>query len=171
MMRAVPDDNTCPVSFLSLFPKTARYRYRKIKGEARMENSRKYDDILNLPHPVSQKRSRMTNYDRAAQFSPFAALTGYEGVIQETARLTDTQIELDEGGKALLDEKLQELLEQIQEQPRAVFTCYQPDERKLGGAYVTLGGQVKKIDPVARCILLTDGSVIPIHRIYGIELP
>lgn len=136
-----------------------------------MKTTHKYDDIIDLPHHVSSKRSRMSNYDRAAQFSPFAALTGYDGVIAETARLTDTQIELDEGGKELLDKKLRELLDAIDEQPRAVFTCYQPDERKLGGAYVTLSGQVKKIDAVARCILLTDGRVISIDRIYGIELP
>lgn len=136
-----------------------------------MKITHKYDDIIDLPHHVSPKRSRMSNYDRAAQFSPFAALTGYESVIQETARLTDAQIELDEGGKALLDEKLQELQEMIDEQPRAVFTCYQPDERKLGGAYVSVTGRVKRIDGVTRCVLLTDGTVLPISRIYGIELP
>lgn len=134
-----------------------------------MKITHKYDDIIDLPHPVSSKRSRMSELDRAAQFSPFAALTGYDGVIAETARLTDTQIELDEGGKALLNEKLQNLLEVIDEQPSASFTCYQPDARKLGGAYVTVTGRVKKIDGVTRSLLLTDGTVIPIDRIYGIE--
>lgn len=135
-----------------------------------MKVTHKYDDIIDLPHPVSSRRSRMTNYDRAAQFSPFAALTGYDGVIAETARLTDSQIELDEGGKELLNEKLRELRDTIDEQPTASFTCYQPDERKLGGAYVTVTGRVKKIDTVTRCVLLADGTVIPIDRIYGIEL-
>jgi len=135
-----------------------------------MKITHKYDDIIDMPHHVSPKRSKMSNYDRAAQFSPFAALTGYDGVIRETARLTDTKIELDEGGKALLDEKLRALLEIIEEQPRASFTCYQPDERKLGGAYVTLSGRVKKIDPITRSVILTDGTLIPIDRIYGIEL-
>ncbi len=119
---------------------------------------------------MSHKRSRMPLYDRAAQFSPFAALTGYDGVIQETARLTDAQIHLDEGGMALLDEKLRILLEAIGQQPEACFTCYQPDERKAGGRYEKIRGRVQKIDPVSQSLTLTDGTLIPICRIYEIEM-
>ena len=129
----------------------------------------KYDDIIHLPRPVSRKRSPMSNLDRAAQFSPFAALTGYDAVIAETGRLTDCQIELDEGGKALLDEKLQILREHLQEKPAVRLKVFCPDSRKSGGAYETVAGTVKKIDPVARVLVLAGGEVIPIDRIYGIE--
>ena len=129
----------------------------------------RYDDIIHLPRPVSKKRSPMSNFDRAAQFSPFAALTGYDAVIAETGRLTDMQIELDEGGKALLDEKLQIIREHLEEQPEVRLTVFCPDSRKSGGAYETITGNVKKIDPVARILVLTGGEVIPIDRIYGIE--
>ena len=134
-----------------------------------MKPTHKYDDIINLPRPVSKKRSPMSNYDRAAQFSPFAALTGYDAVIAETGRLTDTQIELDEGGKALLDEKLQTIREHLEEHPAVKLTVFSPDSRKSGGAYEEVTGNVKKIDPVTRCLVLTGGEVVPIDRIYGIE--
>jgi len=134
-----------------------------------MASDHKYDDIIHLPRHVSSKRSPMSNYDRAAQFSPFAALTGYDAVIGETARLTDTRIELDEGGKALLDEKLRELQAHLTSQPRAVFRVFLPDSRKEGGAYEEISGHVKKIDPVTRCVILMEGDVIPMDRIYGIE--
>jgi len=129
----------------------------------------RYDDIIHLPRPVSKKHSPMSNYDRAAQFSPFAALTGYDAVIAETGRLTDTQAELDEGGKALLDEKLQLLREHLAECPPVTLTVFCPDSRKAGGAYETITGAVKKIDPVSRQLVLTGGEVVPIDRIYGIE--
>lgn len=129
----------------------------------------RYDDIINLPRPVSKKRSPMSNFDRAAQFSPFAALTGYDAVINETGRLTDVRIELDEGGKALLDEKLQVLRAHLEEQPEVKLTVFRPDSRKDGGAYEEITGRVKKIDPVARILVLTGGEVVPIDRIYGIE--
>ncbi len=134
-----------------------------------MKETHRYDDIIYLSRPVSKKRSPMSNFDRAAQFSPFAALTGYDAVIAETGRLTDTQIELDEGGKALLDEKLQTIREHLAQQPKVKLTVFCPDSRKSGGAYETVTGNVKKIDPVARILVLTGGEVIPIDRIYGIE--
>jgi len=134
-----------------------------------MKPTHKYDDIIHLSRPVSKKRSPMSHYDRAAQFSPFAALTGYDAVIAETGRLTDNQIELDEGGKALLDEKLQTIQARILEYPAVKVTVFCPDSRKSGGAYETVTGNVKKIDPVARMLVLTGGNVIPIDRIYGIE--
>ena len=134
-----------------------------------MKETHRYDDIIHLSRPVSKKRSPMSNFDRAAQFSPFAALTGYDAVIAETGRLTDTQIELDEGGKALLDEKLQTIREHLAQQPKVKLTVFCPDSRKSGGAYETITGNVKKIDPVARILVLTGGEVIPVDRIYGIE--
>ena len=134
-----------------------------------MKETRRYDDIIHLSRPVSKKRSPMSNFDRAAQFSPFAALTGYDAVIAETGRLTDTRIELDEGGKALLDEKLQTIREHLEEHPAVKLTVFCPDSRKSGGAYETITGNVKKIDPVARILVLTGGEVIPVDRIYGIE--
>ena len=134
-----------------------------------MKETHRYDDIIHLSRPVSKKRSPMSNFDRAAQFSPFAALTGYDAVIAETGRLTDTQIELDEGGKALLDEKLQTIREHLEEHPAVKLTVFCPDSRKSGGAYETVTGNVKKIDPVARILVLIGGEVIPIDRIYGIE--
>ena len=134
-----------------------------------MKETHRYDDIIQLSRPVSKKRSPMSNFDRAAQFSPFAALTGYDAVIAETGRLTDTQIELDEGGKALLDEKLQTIREHLAQQPKVKLTVFCPDSRKSGGAYETVTGNVKKIDPVARILVLTGGEVISIDRIYGIE--
>ena len=134
-----------------------------------MKETHRYDDIIQLSRPVSKKRSPMSNFDRAAQFSPFAALTGYDAVIAETGRLTDTQIELDEGGKALLDEKLQTIREHLEEHPAVKLTVFCPDSRKSGGAYETVTGNVKKIDPVTRILVLTGGEVIPVDRIYGIE--
>ncbi len=134
-----------------------------------MKPTHRYDDIIHLPRPVSRKRSPMSNFDRAAQFSPFAALTGYDAVIAETGRLTDMQIELDEGGKALLDEKLQIIWEHLSENPAVVLRVFCPVGRKSGGAYETVTGCVKKIDPVTRVLVLTEGTVIPIDRIYGIE--
>ena len=134
-----------------------------------MKQTHKYDDIIHLSQPAPGKRSPMSNFDRAAQFSPFAALTGYDAVIAETGRLTDKCIELDEGGKALLDEKLQTLQTHLEENPEAAFTVFRPDSRKAGGAYETITGHVKKIDPVSRCVVLAEGNVISIDRIYGIE--
>ena len=129
----------------------------------------KYDDIIHLPYP--QKSRRMSNYDRAAQFSPFAALTGFEAAIAETARLTDHRIELDEGGKALLDEKLRLIEENIQENPEIVVTYFQPDLRKFGGAYVQKSGRVKKLDAYSHAIVFTDGMAIRIEDISEIYLP
>ena len=134
-----------------------------------MKPTHKYDDIIDLPRPGPRKRSPMSNYDRAAQFSPFAALTGYDAVIAETGRLTDTQIELDEGGKYLLDEKLQEIQAHLSEEPEVTLRVFRPDGRKQGGAYETVRGKVKKLDPVTRCMILTCGEVIPFDRICSID--
>lgn len=125
-----------------------------------------YDDIIDLPHPTSARHPRMPMTDRAAQFSPFAALVGHGAAIEETVRLTDRKIELTEDEKAILDEKLRYLLEAGGE---AVFTWFQPDEKKDGGAYATNLGTIKKIDPLQGIVVLMDGTVIPIEDILEIE--
>lgn len=130
--------------------------------------SGKYDDIIHLSRPVSARRTPMSRYDRAAQFSPFAALTGYDGVIEETARLTDRQVELDEGGKAELDEKLREIRENIGQMPKVTVTYFREDGRKDGGAYITVTGKVKKIDQYSQTLVFMDGSGIDIGQIYQI---
>ena len=130
----------------------------------------KYDDIIHLPHPVSKRRSRMTNYDRAAQFSPFAALTGFDAAIEETARLTDRRVELDEAEKEQLDAVLREIQETLPQQPRITATYFTYDERKVGGAYLTVHGNVKKIDPYSLCMILTDGRTIPIREIIALHI-
>ena len=134
-----------------------------------MNPTHRYDNIITLPRHVSLRHSPMSNSDRAAQFSPFAALTGYDAVIAESARLTDAQIELDEGGKALLDEKLQVLLAHLQEKPEVTLKVFFPDCNKSGGSYEKIQGHLKKIDPVTRCLVLVEGAVIPIDRVYGID--
>lgn len=125
-----------------------------------------YDDIIDLPHPTSAKHPRMSMLDRAAQFSPFAAIAGHGDAIQETARLTDQKVELTEDEKAVLDEKLRLLADAGGE---AEFTWFLPDAKKSGGAYVTATSALKKIDPLERCIVLTDETVIPIEDILAIE--
>ena len=126
-----------------------------------------YDDIIHLPHPNSAKHPRMSMIDRAAQFSPFAALTGHGAAIEETARLTDRRIELTEEEKTVLDEKLRLLLETGGE---GMITYFLPDERKDGGAYVAKLGTIKKIDPLEGRVILTDRTAIPIKDILEIEI-
>ena len=128
-----------------------------------------YDDIIDLPRPVSKTRAQMSMLDRAAQFSPFAALMGYEAAIQETARLTDAQIEMEEDRKAELDRKLSVLAEKLAQQPEVTITYFLPDEKKDGGAYVTISGGIKRIDGVEQMILLTNGTKIPIMHVMELE--
>lgn len=129
----------------------------------------KYDDIINLPHPTSQKRPRMSVQDRAAQFSPFAALTGYDAAIRETARLTEERIELNEYEQAVLDQRIILLQEHLKDLPEVTITYFQPDERKEGGKYRSLTGVVKKIDPYERQLVLADKSKISIESILNLE--
>lgn len=130
----------------------------------------KYDDIIHLKRPVSGRRAPMSMVDRGAQFSPFAALTGYDGVIQETARLTDTCTTLADGGEALLDEQLREIGHRIETCPKVTFTCFQQDAWKPGGSYISVTGNVKKIDLYRQTVVLTDRQEIPIECIFGIEI-
>ena len=131
----------------------------------------RYDDIIHLPHPTSTRHPRMPIADRAAQFAPFAALTGYDSAIKETARLTDEWVALDENAKAELDLKLRYLLDQLPNPPEAVFTYFEPDSKKDGGAYVSKSGIIKRIDPLEHKVILRDGSMIPIEFIVEIETP
>lgn len=111
----------------------------------------------------------MSMIDRAAQFSPFAALTGHNDAIIETARLTDRKIELDEGTKSVLNEKIQMISDYLSEMPTVTFTHFEPDIKKDGGAYLKTTGTVKKIDDFNKEIYLTDGTIILIEHIYEIE--
>jgi hypothetical protein len=128
-----------------------------------------YDDIINLPHHVSTTRPHMTAIDRAAQFSPFAALTGYDAAVKETARLTDDRLELDEYSANALSDRLHIILERIAEQPEIAITYFQPDIVKSGGSYVTATGAARKIDEYRRIVIMTDGTTIPIDEIVAIE--
>ena len=127
-----------------------------------------YSDIINLSRPVS-KRPRMTLEQRSAQFAPFAALTGYEGQIKETARLTDKRIELNEELKEILDLKIQLIREKIKEQPDVTITYFIPDDKKQGGKYKTVTNSVKKIDTYKNEIILIDGTTIAIDEIIDIS--
>lgn len=127
-----------------------------------------YDDIIHLPHHVSTRHPQMALQDRAAQFSPFSALTGHEEAISETARLTDMFIELDEDRKAQLNEQLWLLRENLHRKPEIAITYFQPDDKKNGGAYVTVSGRVKKIDEYSRRVIFTDGTVLPMEHIFSI---
>lgn len=129
----------------------------------------KYDDIINLPHHVSSRHPQMPLADRAAQFSPFAALTGHDAAIKETARLTDAFVELDEGRKAELDEQLRLLKENQSQRPEIEATCFQPDLKKSGGTYVTVRGRVKKVDEYNRQVVFTDGTVFSMENLYSIQ--
>lgn len=129
----------------------------------------RYDDIIDLPRHVSKTHPQMSPENRAAQFSPFAAVVGYEAAIQETARLTDRRIELDNDEKIMLSGKLQLIQDNIKAQPQATITYFQPDEKKTGGAYIAVTGVVKKVDAYARQIVMTDKKSIPINDVIAID--
>lgn len=134
-----------------------------------MKDKANYDDIINLPHHVSSKRPQMPMLDRAAQFSPFAALTGYDAAIKETGRLTDEKVNLSEEEKEALDRKQQILLEKLADHPALTVIFFVPDEKKSGGAYVTKRGKLKKIDEFERLMQLADGTKIPLDDVAEIE--
>lgn len=131
--------------------------------------NRSYDDIITLPRPVSPRRTRMSPLGRAAQFAPFAALTGFEDCIDETARLTDRCPELTEEDFLRLNGQLCDLMGCLHEQPEVTLTVFEPDEKKPGGAYRSVTGQVRRIDEVNQSVILTDGRIIPFGKIHGIE--
>ena len=128
-----------------------------------------YEDIINLPHHVSKTRPQISMIDRAAQFSPFAALTGYDAAIKETGRLTDEKIEMDEEALNILNMKFQLLVDSLADEPEITFTYFKPDERKAGGAYIDVTGKVKKVDDFERLIVMQNGTKMPMDDILNIE--
>lgn len=128
-----------------------------------------YEDIIHLPHHVSATRPQMSMSDRAAQFSPFAALTGYDEAIKETGRLTDDRIELDENTRTALDIKQAYLAENINIHPEISITYFLPDTKKDGGEYVTATGSLKRIDEYERMLIFVDGRKIPMDEIANID--
>lgn len=128
-----------------------------------------YESIIQLPHHISLRRHSMSRRDRAAQFAPFAALTGHDAAIRETARLTDSRIQLDEDKKIAINRKLQWLLSNIHRQPEVTITFFLPDSKKDGGSYAVVSGCIQKIDAFAHQLLLTNGTAIPMEQIYDLQ--
>lgn len=128
-----------------------------------------YEDIVNLPPHISKRHPQPSMMDRAARFAPFAAITGYEEMVLEEARVTEERIDLDEGALSLLNEKLNMIQEFLDEEPEVKITYFEPDKRKSGGAYVSITGTVKRIDEYERFVLMTDGKKIRIEEIYNIQ--
>lgn len=131
--------------------------------------SGRYDDILYLPHPVSEKHPPMSMAERAAQFAPFAALTGHDAVLRETERLTDSPVELTDSRRSELDAQLMELSRELERAPKAAITHFVPDSRKQGGAYVRTVGKIRRVDTIARAVIMTDGSGIDMDFITDIQ--
>ncbi|MBQ7790424.1 MAG: hypothetical protein IJ399_04095 [Bacilli bacterium] len=131
--------------------------------------NKNYDDIINLPHYVSKKRPQMSIEARSAQFAPFAALTGYDEQVKETARLTNKKIELEEGQKEILNNKLLYILENINSKPEITFTYFVKDNKKSGGKYIDKTGIIRKIDMIEQYIQFTDKSKIDINDVLSIE--
>ena len=133
------------------------------------ENDHRYDSIKKLPHYQSVTRPHMSLYDRAAQFSPFAALTGYDDAVKETARLTDTKAELDEYEKAAINERLNRIQDTFDVQPEVSITYFLPDKKKSGGAYITVTGCVKKVDEYEHVVVMRNGTNVHIDDIAEID--
>lgn len=129
----------------------------------------KYDDIINLPHHISKTRPQMSMHDRAAQFSTFAALSGYDDTVKETARLTDSKMELTEEEITDLNLKIQVLKEYANTKPFLFIEYFVPDKKKSGGSYVTVMGNFRRIDEYAGNMILTSGEEIHLNDIYSIE--
>lgn len=130
--------------------------------------SKNYDDIINLSRPPS-KRPKMSRQERAFQFSPFAALTGHDSAIMETARLTEKKIELDDYMKEVINQKIIMIAEWINDHPELIITYFKPDEKKTGGKYVSIRGYVRKIDEYKRTIIMSDNTIISLEDILDIE--
>ena len=128
-----------------------------------------YDDIIHLPRHVSKRHPQMSFYNRAAQFAPFSALTGYGDAIAETARQTNSKIEMMEDNRQLMDRKLSILTTCLEEEPKITITYFQPDGRKDGGQYLTITGVVKAIRTNERIIIMKDRKKISIDAIVGLE--
>ena len=133
---------------------------------------RRYQTLLSLPRPQSVRHPPMSCAERACQFAPFAALTGYEEAAQEAARLTDTPREVGEDEAVLLDRQLRRIQAQLSAGifPQIQVTYFVPDRLKSGGAYVKLSGPVRRLEPAARILIFQDGRIVPIDRITQIRL-
>ncbi|WP_418328792.1 hypothetical protein [Ruminococcus sp.] len=134
------------------------------------EKDSRYTDIIDLPHHTSNKHPRMSAIARAAQFSPFAALTDYDAEIKETARLTDEKVELDEDSVNDINAKLHYIKDNIDENPEITVEYFVPDEKKAGGAYLTLNDRVRIIDEYEREVVFISGKRVIIDDIYKIFL-
>lgn len=132
--------------------------------------SHRYDDIIDLPHHVSDHQAHMSVIDRAAQFAPFAALTGHDAAIHEAARLTDCRMELTEDRKAVLDRTLRYLLEHHEERPQITITHFVPDNKKSGGAYISTTGRISTLKQSQHLIVMEDQTAIPIDSVYDVQL-
>jgi len=128
-----------------------------------------YEDIVNLPPHISKRHPQPSMMDRAARFAPFAAITGYEEMVLEEARVTEKRIDLDEGALALLNEKLNMIQEFLDEEPEVTIMYFEPDKKKTGGAYVNIAGIVKRIDEYEHLVIMTDGKKIRIEDIFALE--
>ena len=133
------------------------------------KDEHRYDDIMDLPHHQSKERTHMSLHDRASQFAPFAALAGHEEAIEETARLTDEKIMLDETAIEKINEKLYDISQHLSEKRNVSITYVRPDTQKCGGAYLTDVGTVKKMDEVEKVILMDSGMKIAMEQIIEIE--
>lgn len=142
-------------------------RLADTKREVHMKDN--YKDIINLPHHTSKTRPQMSVCNRAAQFSPFAALTGYEEAVEETARYTGEKYELSEYQIAIINNKINIALEKKSLNPVLSITFFKPDARKQGGEYVTISGVIKKVDEITHTIVLKSGFQIPVNLIYDID--
>ena len=128
-----------------------------------------YDDIIDLPHHVSERHPQMSMYNRAAQFAPFAALTGHNAAIIEAARLTEAEQELSESDAEVLNRKLAFILQHIKDYIPVEIVYFEPDGKKAGGSYRTKAGFIKESDPLAGTLEMDDGSLIPIRHIRDIK--
>ncbi len=128
-----------------------------------------YEDIINLPHHVSTRHPQMSMMNRAAQFAPFAALTGHSAAIEETARLTESQQELADEDSEILNQKMAYLREAINEHPTISITYFEPDKRKSGGRYMSIEGQLQNIDDYNQTIVLKNGETIPLKSVLDIQ--
>lgn len=135
-----------------------------------MEQDHRYDDLLNLPHPVSQRHAHMSAHDRAAQFSPFAALTGHGAAMEETARLTDQKLEPSEIQLEELNANLYAIQADIRKKPAVKITYFVPDARKSGGEYRTIRGRVRHIDESAQTLILTDETRIQLDAVLTLTI-
>ena len=127
-----------------------------------------YSDIIHLPHHVSKTHPQMSMHDRAAQFSPFAALTGFDAALKETERITEKRIELDEYEKEKLNENLRLLLEKQESRPEITVTFFVPDEKKDGGAYRTISGHIKRVDEESHCLISEVGERILLEDVFDL---